>query len=104
MTTPPPHRTRNAARGKAGIKNSRLEVRLTRELKALVERASGITGAKTSEFVVASVREAALRAIRDEMVMTLSAADSRVFAEALLSPPEPSARLRELMRGPASGS
>jgi uncharacterized protein (DUF1778 family) len=44
--------------------------------------------------VDATSEEAALKAIEEHELLTLSAEDSKVFIEALLSPPEPNEALR----------
>lgn len=79
---------------KAGPKQERLDVRLNHDQKVLLKRAAAIEGTTVSNFVVRSVQQAAERAIREHQVVMLSARDSLVLVEALLNPPEPSARLR----------
>jgi uncharacterized protein (DUF1778 family) len=54
-------------------------------------RAAGRT---LTDFVIASVHDAAVRAIEETQTIQLSARDSRAFAEALLNPREPNARLK----------
>ena len=44
--------------------------------------------------MIASVNDAALRVIEGAQTIRLSAKDSRAFAEALLNPREPTARLK----------
>ncbi len=82
--------------GKAVRKNERLEVRVSSIQKALAQEAAILQGRTLSEFVAVSVQQAAEQAIRDHKVMTLTAEDSRAFAEALLAPPAPNERLRAL--------
>jgi uncharacterized protein (DUF1778 family) len=48
--------------------------------------------------VIASVNEAAVRVIAQTQTIRLSARDSRAFAEALLNPGEPNARLKASAR------
>ena len=88
--------TKTAA--KARTRNERLEARVSREQKALFQRAAELQGRTLTDFVVSSVHEAALRAIEDSRLIRLNADESRAFAEALLNPPEPSERLRKAAR------
>jgi uncharacterized protein (DUF1778 family) len=44
--------------------------------------------------VIASVHDAAVRVIKETQTIRLSARDSRAFAEALINPREPNARLK----------
>lgn len=82
--------------GKAVRKDERLEVRVSPAQKALVQEAAMLQGRTLSEFVASSVQRAAEQAIHDHKVITLTAEDSRAFAEALLSPPAPNEHLRAL--------
>lgn len=76
----------------------RLEARISPEQKALFQRAAALQGRTLTDFVVASVHDAAVRTIEAMQVIRLSAEDSRVFAEALLAPGEPNAVLRTAFR------
>ncbi len=59
----------------------------------MLKRAAEIQGHTMSNFVVSAVQEAAQRAIEQAEVIRLSQADSQSFAEALLSPPQPTPAL-----------
>ncbi|MES8895237.1 DUF1778 domain-containing protein, partial [Cutibacterium acnes] len=50
-----------------------------------------------TDFVISAVQDAAQRAIEQSEVIRLSLADQKRFAEALLSPPEPTPALRRAM-------
>ena len=76
----------------------RLEARVTAEQKALIEHAAALQGRSITDFVVTSVQDAAKKAIEDHQIIRLTLEDSRVFAEALINPPEPNERLRETVR------
>jgi uncharacterized protein (DUF1778 family) len=65
----------------------RLEARLTPAQKSLIEHAASLQGRSLTDFVLASVQEAALKAIDDHQRITLSVRDGRAFVEALISPP-----------------
>lgn len=75
-------------------KIERLEARVSKEQKELFQQAADIQGRTLTDFVTSSVAEAAKRAIQEHEMMTLSVRDREVFVEALLSPPEPSDKLR----------
>lgn len=85
---------------------ARLEARISTDLHALLKRAAELQGRTMTDFVVAAVQDAAQRAIEQSDVVRLSLADQECFAQALLSPPQPSpalehafARRRALLRG-----
>jgi uncharacterized protein (DUF1778 family) len=70
-----------------------LEARISRDQKALFQRAADLQGRTLTDFVVVSAHEAALRAIRDTVLIRLSKEQSRSFANALLRPRKSNARL-----------
>jgi uncharacterized protein (DUF1778 family) len=72
---------------------ARLEARISTELHAMLKRAAEMQGRTLTDFVVSAVQEAAQRAIEQGEVVRLSLADSERFAQALLSPPDPSPAL-----------
>jgi uncharacterized protein (DUF1778 family) len=72
------------------IPTARLEARISTELHAMLMRAAEMQGRTLTDFVVSAVQEAAQRAIEQGEVVRLSLADSERFAQALLSPPDPS--------------
>lgn len=73
----------------------RLETRVTTEQKALIAHAAALEGRSITDFVLASVHDAAKRAIAEHERIQLSVRDSRAFVEALLTPREPSRRMRD---------
>ena len=79
-------------------KKERLEARITHSQKALFLRAAEITGRSLTDFVVASVQETAMRAVREQEAMTLSNRDRKAFVHALLNPPAPGTRLQKAAR------
>ncbi len=78
----------------SALKSERLEARVTPEQKELIQRAAEITGRSVTEFLVSSAEAEAERTIREHTLITLSVRDSLAFAEAVLNPPAPGARLR----------
>jgi uncharacterized protein (DUF1778 family) len=77
---------------------ARLEARISREQKRLFQRAADLQGRTLTDFVVSSAQEAAVRTIGEMQIIRLNGEDSRVFAETLLSPREPTERLRAAAR------
>jgi uncharacterized protein (DUF1778 family) len=82
----------------ATTKRERLEARITAEQKELFQRAADLSGRSLTDFVVASVQEAAQEVVRRHDVIVLSPRDSLRFVDALLDPPEPNERLRAAAR------
>ena len=81
----------------AKSRTARLEARISTDLHATLKRAAEIQGRTVSDFVIASVQDAAQRALEEAEVIRLSLADQQRFAEAILSPPKPTAALRRAM-------
>jgi len=73
---------------------ARLEARISFELHATLKRAAEIQGRTMTDFVVSAVQEAAQRAIEQSEIIRLSLADQECFAQALLSPSEPTPALQ----------
>lgn len=74
---------------------ARLEARLPNDVHALLKRAAEIEGRTLTDFVVSAAREAACRTIEETEIIRLSVEDQWQIAEALLSPPEPTAALKK---------
>lgn len=83
--------------GKSTVKtrDERLEARISSDQKALFQRAAELQGRTLTDFVIASVHDAAVSVIKETETIRLSARDSRAFADALLNPREPSGRLKD---------
>ena len=79
-------------------KPERLEARVTREQKQLIERAAELEGRSITDFVVASAQSAARQVIQDHEILKLMARDREVFVQALLNPPKPTDKLRQAVR------
>jgi uncharacterized protein (DUF1778 family) len=60
----------------------------------MLKHASELQGRTMTDFVVSAVQDAAQRAIEQAEVIRLSMADQERFAQALLSPPEPTPALK----------
>ena len=72
----------------------RLEVRCTADQREMIDKAVDLSGRSITDFVLSAVQEAAMQTIKDFETMKLNTQDSIVLAKALLSPPEPNAKLR----------
>lgn len=79
-------------------KRERVEARVSAEQKMLLERAAALRGCSLSEYLVRSAQEAAMRDIRDQDLITLSARDSQAFIAALLDPQPANAALEAAAR------
>jgi uncharacterized protein (DUF1778 family) len=90
----PSTRQKPVARARA----ERLEARLTRDQKALFQRAAELQGRTLTDFLIASAHEAAVRTLEESQIIRLSVEDSRAFANALLNPRKPTEKLRNAAR------
>lgn len=86
-----PERETRSRRPKA---EERIDARLPAETKQLIERAAGITGVTTSDFIISKAYEAATTVVHEYDTWTLSRRDSKAFIDALLNPPEPNKALK----------
>ena len=78
----------------ASSSTARLEARISPHLHAMLKRVAELQGRTMTDFVVAAVQEAAQRALDQSEVIRLSLADQECFAQALMSPPQPSHALK----------
>jgi uncharacterized protein (DUF1778 family) len=79
-------------------RTARIEARIAPDALEIVRRAAEIQGRSLSDFVVAAAQEAAARTIEETQIIRLAVEDQRAFAEAILTPPEPSPALRRAFR------
>lgn len=73
-------------------RGERLDARVSREEKEMIETAASLRGTSASDFVRMATKEAALNTIREHEILTLNEKAKRVFVEALLNPPRPNQR------------
>lgn len=85
-------------RSTARTRGDRLEARISSDQKALFQKAAELQGRTLTDFVIASVHDAAVRTIEEMRSLQLDADESRVFAEALLNPREPNLKLKAAAR------
>ena len=79
-------------------RSERLEARVTAEQKSLIEHAAALEGRSVTDFVLASVQEAARRTIEAHERLELSVRDQKAFVDALLNPQPVNERLKETVR------
>lgn len=79
-------------------RTERLEARVPAELKDVFVRAAALRGQSLTDFIVSTVAEAARQVLRDQDILELTRRDQIAFAEALVHPPAPSAKLRSAAR------
>jgi len=83
---------------KRARKVSRIEARLNPEQKQRIEYAASLKGTSISDFMVSSADEAAVHAIEQHEIWTLTGRDREVVVEALLHPRTPSLRMKAAVR------
>ena len=74
--------------------SARLEARVPPEVKALWQKAADLEGRTLTDFVIASVQEAAFEVIQRHQTLKLNREDSEAFVAALLEPPQLSEALK----------
>jgi uncharacterized protein (DUF1778 family) len=80
------------------LRSERTEARLLPEQKKRIERAARLKGLSLSDFIVQHADEAAIKTIQLHTTWTLENRDRDVFVQALLNPPEPSARMKAAVK------
>jgi uncharacterized protein (DUF1778 family) len=81
---------------RTAVTNSeRLNLRLNPAAKRRIEQAAAFAGSTVSSFILSSALATADRTIREHETMVLSRRDAEVFVDAILNPPQPSAKLRQ---------
>jgi uncharacterized protein (DUF1778 family) len=73
---------------------ARLEARVSPEIKAMWQKAADLEGRTLTDFVIASLQEAAYTVIAKHQTLMLNREDSELFVEALLNPPLPNEALK----------
>lgn len=81
--------TRKARKGASKLE--RLEARVTRDQKRIIERAARLRGTSVTDFVVVSAQQAATDTIKDLEMMSLHGEAREAFINALRNPPVPNA-------------
>ncbi len=77
---------------------ARLEARIPVEIHQLLKHAAAIQGRTLTDFVISAVRSEAEKAIAQHEVVSLSIRDQIAFADALITPGEPTEAMRNAKR------
>jgi uncharacterized protein (DUF1778 family) len=80
------------------VRDSRLDLRVTKSEKEAIERAAALSGSSTTDFVRSTMLVAAERAVRAHRVLELTSEGAAAFVDAITNPPEPNDNLRALAR------
>lgn len=75
-------------------KDSRIDLRVSREHKALLERAASIKGVSLSAYTLLNLLPIAQQDINDQETLTLNNRDRNLFLSALENPPELKGKLK----------
>ena len=78
-------------------RDARLELRLSKDVKSLLQQAADAMGKKLSEFVLDCARHEAVEVITDRRVFLLDAQQMAAFEAALDRPVQDKPELRKLM-------
>ena len=76
-------------------KTERLEARVNRQQKALLQRAADLSGRSLTDFILSASQQAANKVLREYEVITLTAQQSKKFVHALMNPPMPNLALQK---------
>jgi uncharacterized protein (DUF1778 family) len=74
-------------------KTARLEARIPVQVYDQMQRAARLRGLTLTGYLIATAGEDARRVVEDAEIMRLAREDQIRFAEALINPPQPNARL-----------
>ena len=77
---------------------SRLEARIPTRVYEQMERAAMLRGLSLTAYVIATAGEDARRLVEDVEILRLARADQIAFAQALIGPPLPNAKLAAAKR------
>ena len=80
------------------VRDRRLELRVAKNEKDVIERAAALSGSSTTDFVRSTMLAASEHAVRAHEVLTLTSKGAAAFVEAIMNPPEPNENLRALAR------
>jgi len=78
-----------AQAGYATKRSARLDARVSRKEKELIEMAAGLRGVSVTDFLRTTATDAAHRIIRESEGITLAERSRKIFVEGLLNPPRP---------------
>ncbi len=81
----------------AVLKNARVELKTTHELKQMLNQAATLSGVDLTAFVLSSAEEKARYVIEHHDSLSLSREEQEKFLDVLSQPPKPPAILKKLM-------
>ena len=70
-------------------RTERLDARVTREEKRLIETAATLRGISVTDLMRTSITDAATKIIRENEILTLSEQERQNFVQTLMNPPPP---------------
>jgi len=76
-------------------KSERLEARLSRTQKELIQHAADLAGRSLTDFILSALQKAANKTIREHEVIRLTAQESTKFVNALMNPSPPNLPLQK---------
>lgn len=85
----------------SGRRDAVINVRLSRALRDLIDRAADVLGKTRSEFLLESARMQAVDVLLDQRLFTLNDEQYLAFARALEAPPVPNDKLKRLLASKA---
>ena len=71
------------------VRDSRIELRVARSEKEVIERAAAMSGSSMTDFVRSTMLAASERAVRAHEALALTSEGAAAFVEAITNPPEP---------------
>ena len=77
------------------LKTERIEARVEPDIRELIVAAAALEGRSVSEFLVASAKERAEKAMHQQTVIRLTEESQIRFAEMMLDPPPPNDAMNE---------
>jgi len=80
------------------VADDRITARIPHAKRVIIERAAAVYGATLNQFIVQTALDRAGEILEREDVLRLSARDSRIFLEALETPPASSQILIEALK------
>lgn len=76
------------------FETTRIEVRVPVHVSDQLQRAAKLRGMTLTGYIIATAGEDARRTVEEAEVLRMAAEDQQRFAQALIEPPAPNARLR----------
>ena len=87
-----------AASRQASAKRNTLKLRITAELRGLIDQAAGLAGKNRTDFVLDAARHIAEDALLDQTVFLADPGACKAFVVLLDAPPCPNDRFRRALR------